>query len=189
MKLDYKKIIPPRYHDVSYETSVSEGLKKDFLDQFRNRNGLYLYGEPGVGKTHIACALAKYLLDQGFEVRFYNTGDFLEKLREEFDGGFETEQEEGFDDEPYLGLFRETMNFKGVLIFDDIGAEKASDWVRERLYLIINNKYENMIPMIFTSNCDKEILSARLTDRVTSRIMGMTKNMRITGQDRRVNKK
>jgi DNA replication protein DnaC len=77
------------------------------------------------------------------------------------------------------------MNFKGIIVFDDIGAEKVSDWTRERLYLIINKKYEDMIPMIFTSNCDLEILSARLGDRISSRIMGMTELIKVDGEDMR----
>lgn len=176
---EYKKIIPKKYHNVSYETDVSVPVKNELIKQIQKEEGLYLWGESGVGKTHIACALAKNILEKGFNVRFFNTGDFLEQLREEFDKGFDDEYE-------YLGLFRETMNFRGVLILDDIGAEKATDWVKERLYLIINKRYEDMLPTIFTSNFDLEILSARLGDRIASRIGGMTSRIRIPGQDKRL---
>ncbi len=178
---DYKKIIPVRYHNVSYETDVKEVLKTEVTSQIQKREGLYLWGESGSGKTHIACALTKEFLEKGIDVMFFNTGDFLEKLREEF--------EKPFEDEEHVGLFREVMDFEGVLIFDDIGSEKASDWSRERLYLIINKKYEDMIPMIFTSNCDLEILSARMGDRITSRISGMTSIMMVDGGDRRLTQK
>jgi DNA replication protein DnaC len=182
MKSNYKKIIPVRYHDVSYENDVKDDIKKILVGQIRKRNGIYIFGESGVGKTHLVCAMAKYILEQGVEVLFYNTGDFVEKLREEFENGIKY-------DEEYLGLFRETMNFKGILIFDDLGAEKISDWVRERLYLIINKKYEDMVPMIFTSNCDLEILSARLGDRVTSRIREVSEIINFTGVDMRLSEK
>lgn len=179
---NYKNIIPKRYHNVSYETDISENIKEILKKQIRAGNGIYFYGEPGVGKTYTVCAIAKGILKNGIDVMFLNTGDFLEKIRNEFDrkGSYD----EGDDYIP--GIFEEVMNFKGIIIFDDIGAEKTSDWVRERLYLIINKKYEDMIPMIFTSNCDLEILSARLGDRITSRIRGMTCIIRKNGEDRRL---
>lgn len=184
MKLDFIKIAPLRYQNVSYETDVPENVKQTFTEQIRQRKGVYLYGEAGVGKTHIACALIKHLTEKGIEAKFYNAGDFLEQLREDFEKGGYYEDEDGSE---YLGLFRETMNFPGVLVFDDLGAEKISDWARERFYLIINKKYEDMIPMIFTSNVDLEIISARLGDRVASRIVEMVQGIRCNGEDKRLN--
>jgi len=179
MKYDYKKILPIRFHNVSYENDVLEVIKKESQKQLKQRDGLYLWGLPGSGKTHIACAIAKNILDFGLEVRFFNTSDFLERLRDEYDNKTKI-------DEDSNGLFRDTMDFRGILIFDDLGAEKASEWVIERLYMIINKKYEDMIPIIFTSNCDLEILSARLGDRITSRIAGMASFIHVNGPDRRL---
>lgn len=181
MKKNYENVIPKKYHNVSYETDVSNVIKLETTKQIKNREGLYLWGEPGCGKTHIACALTKTLLEQGIDVMFLNTGDFLERVREEYNKVFE--------DEEYKGLFREVMDFEGILIFDDIGAEKVSEWTRERLYLIVNKKWEDMYPMIFTSNCDIEVLSARLGDRITSRIAGMTTRIMIPGVDKRITQK
>ena len=176
MKKDYKNIIPQRFYEVSYENDVPELLKGALIAQLQARNGLLMSGKTGVGKTHVACAMAKYILDQGFDVLFYNTGKFLELLREEF--GKEDEEKH---------LFRDMLEFKGVIILDDIGAEKPSAWAIERLYLIINEKYESMTPMIFTTNCEKEALMDTLGDRIVSRITGMTLTVRIPGQDRRTN--
>jgi DNA replication protein DnaC len=179
MKQDFKKIIPTRFHSVSYEIDVTEAIKELAITQIRSGNGLYLYGESGVGKTHTICAIAKKVILSGIEIMFFNTGDFLDKLRDEFN------KTPNWEDENHQSLFREVMDFDGVLFLDDIGAEKASEWVRERLYLIINKKYEDLKPIIFTSNCDLEILSARLGDRVTSRIMGMAEILELDGVDRR----
>lgn len=178
MILDYKKIIPIRYHNASYENDVKDIIKTEVTDRIQKHEGLYIWGPPGGGKTHIACALAKKFLESYINVMFFNTGDFLEKLREEYN-------KSNSDDES-TSLFREVMDFKGILFFDDIGAEKANEWTRERLYLIINKKYEDMTPMIFTSNCDLEILSARMGDRITSRISGMTTRIMINEGDRRL---
>lgn len=178
MDNNYKKILPLRFQDVSYD-DVPNGIKEISTKQIKTRNGVYFIGESGVGKTHIVCGIAKNLLENGIDVLFFNTGDFLEKLREEFTTKSEEDDEE-------KSLFRKVMDFNGVLIFDDIGAEKVSEWSRERLYLIINKKYEDMQPVLFTSNCDMEILSARMGDRIMSRIIGMTEIVTVEGADRRI---
>jgi len=183
MNKNYKEVIPKIFHNVDYEKDIPENIKKNFYEELKtNKHGLYLWGSVGIGKTHIICALAKEMLEHGIDVRFYNTGDFLEKLREEY------KNPNIFEDD-YQGLFRETMDFEGILIFDDIGAEKITDWVLERIYLIINKKYEDQVPIFFTSNCDLEILSARMGDRIVSRIFAMTRIINLDGQDRRVTMK
>jgi DNA replication protein DnaC len=182
MKLDYTKIIPRRYHDVSYENDVTDVVKGVVKEQIQKRDGLYIRGDVGVGKTHLACALVKKFIEEGLDVRFYNTSDFLERLRDEFKNGVIT-------DESSEGLFRDTMNYKGILVLDDIGTEKVTDWVNERLYLIINKRYEDMLPTIFTSNCDMETFSARLGDRFSSRVKQMTRIINLVHSDRRLTPK
>jgi DNA replication protein DnaC len=179
-KYDYKKIIPLRFQEASFEKDLTPEQQEIIINSLRKKEGLYLWGMPGSGKTHKACAIAKFVLTSGIQVKYYNTGDFLEMIREEFE---RTDEDEDSDE----SLFRETMNFQGLLILDDIGAEKATPWVQERLYLIINKRYEDIWPTIFTSNCDMEVLSARLGDRISSRIVGMTKNIKINGSDKRIN--
>jgi DNA replication protein DnaC len=176
---DYKDVIPSRFHHVSYKDDVSDVLKEALITQIQSGNGLFIIGDTGVGKTHIACAIATKVLEEGFDVKFLNTGKFLNTLRDEFSKTFD-------DPEEYQGLFNEVMNFNGIIILDDIGAEKPSEWVIERLYLLINEKYESMTPMIFTSNCNKDQLTERLGDRIVSRISGMTLKVKIPGIDRRL---
>lgn len=177
MKKDYTKIIPLKYHNVSYEIDVNEEIKIDFAKQFLKGEGLYIWGEPGSGKTYVACAIAKMLIDKYQDVMFFNTGDLLEQIREEYNKSFEGDE---------VGIFRKVMDFKGVLILDDIGAEKATEWVRERLYLIINKRWDEVLTTIFTSNCNMEDLSGKLTDRVASRIVGMTVRIKLESADKRL---
>lgn len=172
---NYKKIVPIRYHNVSFETDVSEKIKEILVNQMKKKEGIYIYGPAGTGKTHLACALAQQILANNIGVMFINTSEFLEKLRQEFN-------EIDSNKESYL---KEAMDFDGVLIIDDIGAEKASDWTRERLYLIINKRYEEMKPIIFTSNCDMDVLEEKLGDRIASRIGGMVERIQKNGEDKR----
>jgi len=171
-----ENILPRRFKEASYENDVPDGIKKMTIDQIKKRDGLYIWGLSGVGKTHIVCAIANFLMEDGYEVLFYNTGDLLEKIREDYKA-----EENNRED-----IFRTLMDFKGILILDDIGASKTTEWVVERLYLILNRKYEDMIPIIFTSNCDLKSLSEQVGERVTSRIAGMTAKIEIDGDDKRI---
>ena len=171
---DYKNVVPPKFHHVKYETDVSEIIKATCAAQLKLKKGLFLVGDTGAGKTHVAYAIAKRMIEEGHKVRFYNTGEFLDLLRREFNNP----PEDG-------GLFQEIMDYDGTLFFDDIGAEQPSTWVVERLYLIINKKYEQMRPMFFTTNCTKDQLVKILGDRTVSRINAMTVQVRIPGGDRR----
>jgi len=74
-----------------------------------------------------------------------------------------------------------------VLLLDDIGAEKASEWVKQTLYLIIDNRYGNMKKTFITSNLTLNQISNQLDDRISSRIAGMSNTIRMQGKDRRLN--
>jgi len=172
----YEEIVPIRFKDASYENDVPDEVKKIFLEQVRKREGIYLLGEAGVGKTHIACAIGKYLLEETQSLLFETSGDLLEKIREDYEAEYNNKED----------IFRTLMNFPGILILDDIGAEKTSSWVVERLYLILNKRYQDMLPTIFTSNCSIEELSEKFGDRITSRIVGMAAIVEINGEDKRI---
>jgi DNA replication protein DnaC len=76
------------------------------------------------------------------------------------------------------------------LCFDDLGVEKTSEWALQTLYLIINQRYENIRTTIITSNFDLDELADKLgDDRITSRIRGMCKIIKLSGADRRIHKK
>lgn len=177
---DYKNLIPPRYWNVSYEKDIYPELKERVMFYLKKEKGmgLYIHGDTGVGKTFLACALAKYL-NEKMRVKFYVVGELLDKIR------FEYDQKQG--EEEKENLFEELMDYnKGFLILDDLGAEKLTEWARERLYLLINKKYNDMTPVIFTSNCSLDTLQDMIGDRIVSRIIGMCGVIKITGVDNRV---
>jgi DNA replication protein DnaC len=77
-----------------------------------------------------------------------------------------------------------------VLILDDLGVEKTSDWAFQLLYILINRRYENQKKTIITSNFSLEELSKRLgDDRISSRIQGMCKLIEKSGNDYRITEK
>ena len=76
---------------------------------------------------------------------------------------------------------------KSLLILDDIGVERVSDFVLETLYRVINYRYVNMLPTIFTSNLNIQELADKIGDRSVSRIVEMCGVVELTGSDRRLN--
>lgn len=170
---------PARYEHAKFE-DVPEDVREKFSKIMQSRRGLYLYGSVGTGKTHIAYALKKHLDEQTrFRAEFWNTSELMQDIKEDFDR----------DAYSKTRTFDRMTDEKMPIFLDDIGSEKLTDWVLERFYLIINRKYNDMIPVIFTSNYSIEELAERIGDRIASRIVEMCDIIKIDGPDRRLIKK
>ena len=166
--------IPKRYAQVKYD-DVPENIKEALKD-LQNK-GLYLYGAVGTGKTHIAYAIYQKSNEQVMNyVLFFNTTELLYGLRKDID----KEPVDRWNEDEKI------MKHQGIVILDDIGAEKISDWVSERFYLIVNKRYENMYPTIFTSNFPIKELANKIGDRTVSRIVEMCNIVELTGEDKRI---
>lgn len=132
-----------------------------------NGNSLLLWGDnKGTGKTTLACsianAFARHYIDR-YKMEpimyFIKSAKFLEDVRKQFN-----------NPDPAFQYIMELVETIPLLIIDDIGAEKASDWVRERLLNLIDERYSNNRSTIYTSNCSlsqiSESLGSRLADRL-----------------------
>lgn len=142
--------------------------KKFIADEI---DGLFLYGGVGTGKTMLA---TKILYEYKWKsARFIGVSKLLSELRDTFN-----------TNKRYTTIIDNLIKYE-LLVLDDLGAEKITDWTVEVLYLIINGRYENMKKLIVTSNCSPKLLSKRLNDRITSRIIEMCHIAKITSKDRR----
>ena len=177
IKKGFEYRIPKKFQNVSCD--IPSDIEKDMVEQIKKGEGVYLFGESGVGKTYLFYAFSKNIIKQGYEVLILNTGIFLEELRLDFNKKYYGNEK---------SLFQEILDFKGILFFDDIGAEKSSDWTRERLYLILNKRDEDVLPTFFTSNLDLSSLAEQVGDRITSRISGITTRIELKGEDKRLKK-
>ena len=128
--------------------------------------GLYLYSAtPGSGKTLLCRMIATELLAQGVQVRWFNTVRLLSGIRSGFG--------KGDDERDLLSVARGTP----VLVLDDIGAEKHSEWVNETLYDILDARLSHKRPTLFTSNVDMRALP--YDKRILNRLFTMARKVEL----------
>lgn len=174
-------MIPARYQNAEYD-EVPDKIRELFQRIPETRRGIYIHGDVGTGKTHISYALKKKWDvpaskdSRGRHSLFWNVTELLRELRADFDR--REGRKEHLDE--YL------MGYEGLLFLDDLGAEKVTDWVQETLYLIINSRYDHMLPTVITSNHPIKDLLDKVGDRTVSRIVDMCDIVELIGKDRRV---
>lgn len=138
-------------------------------------HGFYIYGDVGIGKSYQACCILNEI-----SKLYMKRGSFwvnVPKLLNDIKMSFYDRESENLIDK-YSRAF--------LICLDDLGAEQDTQWVMQTLYLIINYRYENLLPTIITSNLSLIELSSKFNDdRLTSRIRGMCKPLKMNGKDLR----
>ena len=167
--------IPARYQRCdldSFQTSNDSLIRalsagKRFTERFPVVDkGLLFYGPPGVGKTHLGVAVLRACVQRsGLRAVFYESRELLRVIRETYNPQVRATESE---------VIRPVLNAE-LFVFDDFGAEKTSEWVDETLNLIVNVRYNNNRPTIFTTNfppvdADAKLPLETLEERVGARI-------------------
>lgn len=159
--------------------------KESVLEKVATGEGLYIWGKStGCGKTSWACkVMSHYFRKIAFDTGLENEGlyiflpTFLEDLRDNYES-------KDPDFEQVLSMVKGCK----LLIIDDIGAERVTEWVRERMVSIINTRSSNGLCTIYTSNLSPEELTTELGERIASRVLGSSQVVEIAGGDWRKNK-
>jgi DNA replication protein DnaC len=169
--------IPPRFMDKTLEAfKARDKIRKELaraaelyvrgfdmnlpMDEIR---GLLMSGPVGCGKTHLAVAILQQIIDKGYSGLYYNSPNLLRDIRATFDDGSELTEDD----------LLEEVTSTDMLVFDDVGAERSSEFVLDRFYLVINQRYEAGKPVIVTTNLDHEAMTERLGERIVSRLLEM----------------
>lgn len=153
--------------EVTKENQKAYTIAKNYADNFEKllpkqgqpepgRNGLFIAGPAGTGKTHIAAAIANQLIHQGRPVICMTMIDLLARIRKTFN-------REGIDESEVLSLYKKVP----LLIIDDIGKEPPTEWAISTIYNIINGRYEAYLPTIVTTNYDDKTLVERMTPKAS----------------------
>jgi DNA replication protein DnaC len=184
--------IPKRYLHCTFDnfTAYNESLEqavakaRHVADSFPVSRGLLFEGQPGVGKTHLAVAVLKQVIETaGVRGLFYDTRDLLRVIRSTYDPSIRTTE---------LEVLRPVMT-ADLLVLDDLGAEKTSEWVEETMNLIVNTRYNERRLTVFTSNyqdfpeelAEPNSLIFRIGHRMRSRLHEMCEFLQMDGADYR----
>jgi DNA replication protein DnaC len=180
------RAIPPRYAAATADhpevadwvarlIEFASGAADPWLEPSITRGpSLLLVGATGTGKTHLAYGAVRALLTSGVNCRAIVTtaADLYARLR----------PRHGVDPEAEF----ERVARSRVLVIDDLGAAKGSEWTEEINYRLVNHRYEHEAPTLFTSNVKPKDLPAVLGVRVSSRLFEMTTTVVLKRADRRL---
>lgn len=150
---------------------------KHFEEMRKDNVGLLLYGNVGSGKTYIACSIANAIITEySYTVKMRNFAQILNDLQK---GGFNLDRNE----------YIEQITSSTLLILDDFGIERNTEYALEQIYNVINARYLKARPTIITTNLNFKDIEKEQEDimlgRIYSRIIEMCLPLRVTGLDRR----
>lgn len=197
-KLQEASFLSERYKNVTFDNCIT-GENESFdiaynrckkycensNEILKNGYGIYLWGDKGTGKTHLTGCMANELMKQYKQVLFTNFFEIGKNIRSTFKGnGSET------------GTINKIANVD-FLFIDDLGTEKVTkdgedNWLQEKIFEIINKRYNNMKPTIFTSNYSlQQLVQERgLLDKTVDRILEMsTAIIKVEGKSNRTIRK
>lgn len=142
-------------------SNAMQNYVKNFADFKKEGKGLLLYGTVGTGKTYYAACIANRLIDEGYTVLMTNFARLSNKIQGMFDGKQE---------------YIDSLNRYSLIIIDDLGAERKSEFMQEMVFNIIDARYRSGLPLIITTNLTAEDIKkpqdigyARIYDRILER--------------------
>ena len=194
--------IPKRYEhcelsefDTKYEGSHPAQERalleaRAFVEEYPvESSGLLLIGPIGVGKTHLAVGIMKELiLKKGIACLFYDYRELLKQIQNSYNDSVKATE---------LEVLRPVFDTE-VLVLDELGAVKPTEWVWDTVSLILNTRYNDNRTTIITTNFENkpagtatgargasrdETLGDRIGERMRSRLHEMCRIIRIDGQD------
>lgn len=155
-------------------------LCREYAADFdRNSPSLFMYGETGLGKTHLSLAIAGEVIKKGYGVVYDSAQNLLNKLEREHFGKYNSSS----------SFIEDSVLECDLLILDDLGSEFETKFTVSEIYNIINTRTLSGLPTIISSNIGLDELTSRYGARITSRIIGTYELLLFCGKDIRQIKK
>lgn len=163
----------PRFQECTFDnyesrtgSEAAEKIAKHYANNFDEfgLESILLWGSFGNGKSHLAAAVHNKLRADGKVVVFISMPDLLKKIKFTFGKGNKESEEQ----------ILKALGICDLLIIDDIGAEKPSEWVEEIIFLIVDSRYRRNKPIMATSNLSPDLLADKIGGRSHDRIMEMS---------------
>ncbi len=164
--------IPPRFQGRTFDNyqANNEGqaraLRKarayaDSWPQMKAAGTCLIFsGNAGTGKTHLACAIANELMGQGVSSLFTTVSDAMRAIKRTYDGGSNLTEIQA------IATFVDPQ----LLILDEVGGNRGTEYELQLMFDIINKRYENCRPTIILTNLDPAALREHLGERVMDRL-------------------
>lgn len=181
--------IPKRYENCHFQSYKITNPSQERAFRYASKlameypaidRGLLLMGTCGIGKTHLAVSILKALTERGFSCLFYEFGSLLKQIQDSYNPNTQSSE---------LKILSNIFDAE-ILVLDEIGASKPTDWVRDTMAHIINTRYNDKKLTIFTTNYlddrkgeKEETLEERIGVRLRSRLFEMCQTVKIEGND------
>lgn len=174
--LDYHSKSASDREVMKYNYEFLKKYAEDFDDN--TSSGVLMVGGTGLGKTHLSSAVAKTVIERGYDVFYSSAVDLFSEFEyQRFKSGNNDESERI---ERYFDC--------DLLIIDDLGTEFSNQFSVSTLYNLINSRINRKKPTIINTNLSKKDILQKYTDRITSRIFGECKILSFVGDDVRKQK-
>ncbi len=169
-----RAILPARYWSARLSDFTPEvaGAMQRWLAQ--PRDGLYVSGPAGTGKTHLSCAIVRAAVDAKQQITFLRCSDLYSEIRKSFSAeAGEGDVESRYEQAP-------------LLVLDDMAAGSLSDFERREMLNLLDTRLNSLRPTVVTSNLSLEQIALQMDERIASRMRSFVPIV-LGGRDRRRN--